>query len=95
MPSAHRLPCGYNMHDFIFQFLRGNPSLRAQLEREVKVVHYAVQKPWLVKTTLSGGSEVWWDMYYGAHPEDSSSWKRRLHSTEDWSFDKLVATLCE
>jgi alpha-N-acetylglucosamine transferase len=95
MPAAHRLPCGYNMHNFIFQFLRGNPSLKAQLEHEVKVIHYAVQKPWLVKTTLSGGSEAWWNMYFGAHPEESSSWKRRLHSAEDWSFDKLVATLIE
>jgi alpha-N-acetylglucosamine transferase len=95
MPVAHRLPCGYNMHNFIFQFMRGNPSLKARLEREAKVIHYAVQKPWLVKTTLSGGAEAWWNMYFGAHPEESNSWRRRLHSVEDWSFDKLVAVLVD
>ncbi len=93
MPVEHRLPCGYNMQHFIFQFLRGHDSLRAQLESEAKVIHYSVQKPWLAKSTLSGGSAAWWSMYFGVHPEEESGWKRRLHSVEDWSFDKLVAKL--
>jgi len=93
MPVAHRLPCGYNMQHFIFQFLRGHESLREQLEREAKVIHYSVQKPWLAKSTLTGGSAAWWNMYFGAHPEQEKGWKRRFHTAEDWSFDKLVATL--
>lgn len=93
MPVEHRLPCGYNMQHFIFQFLRGHESLRAQLEREAKIIHYSVQKPWLAKATLTGGSEAWWRMYFGAHPEQGQRWKRRLHSAEDWSFDKLVNAL--
>jgi hypothetical protein len=93
MPVAHRLPCGYNMQNFIFQFLRGNDSLKVQLESEAKIIHYSVQKPWLAKTTLSGGSEAWWDTYFGAHPEEESTWKRKFHAAEDWFFDKLVAAL--
>ena len=93
MDAAHRLPAGYNMHHFIYQFLRGHPTLRAQLEREAKVIHYTVQKPWLAKPTLTGGSAVWWDAYFGAHPERAREWKRRWHAMEDWSFDQAVAAI--
>lgn len=92
-PVEHRLASGYNMQHFIYQFLRGHPSVASQIEREAKIIHYSVQKPWLAKATLSGGSEAWWNMYFGAHPEEASDWKRKLHSAEDRSFDKLVQTL--
>jgi lipopolysaccharide biosynthesis glycosyltransferase len=93
LPSRHRLPAGYNMHQFIYQFLRGHPSLLAQLEREVKVIHYTVQKPWLAAATLAGGSEAWWEMYFNAHPEQASAWKRRMHAMEDSSFDHMLRAL--
>ncbi|MDB4990627.1 MAG: hypothetical protein JWN04_5805, partial [Myxococcaceae bacterium] len=89
-PAAHRLPAGYNMHQFIYQFLRAHPALLPQLEREAKVIHYTVQKPWLSTSTLAGGSEAWWDMYFDAHPEEASGWRRRVHAIEDWSFDQML-----
>jgi lipopolysaccharide biosynthesis glycosyltransferase len=92
-PAGHRLPAGYNMQHFIYQFLRGHKATAAQIEHEVKIVHYSVQKPWLAKTTLTGGSEAWWNMYFGAHPERGAGWKRKVHSAEDWSFDRLVQAL--
>jgi len=92
-PAAHRLPAGYNLHQFIFQFLRAHPALMPQLEREAKIIHYTVQKPWLSTSTLAGGSEAWWDMYFDAHPEEASGWRRRVHAIEDWSFDKMLRTV--
>jgi alpha-N-acetylglucosamine transferase len=89
-PGAHRLPAGYNMHQFIYQFLRAHPSLLPQIEHEAKVIHYTVQKPWLNKTTLAGASETWWDAYYEVHPEEATEWKRRMHAAEDWSFDAAL-----
>lgn len=93
MDVAHRLPAGYNMHHFIFQFLCGHPSLKEQLKREAKVIHYTVQKPWLAKPTLTGGAEVWWDTYFGARPDKAKEWKRRWHAMEDWTFDHAVAAV--
>jgi glycogenin len=92
-PAANRLPAGYNMHQFIYQFLRAHPALVPQLEREAKVIHYTVQKPWLSSSTLAGGSEAWWDMYFDAHPEQASGWRRRMHAIEDWSFDQMLKTV--
>jgi hypothetical protein len=92
-PAAHRLPCGYNMHQFIFQFLRAQPALREHVEREAKVVHYTVQKPWLAASTLAGGSEAWWDVYFDVHPDKASSWRRRMHAIEDWSFEQMLGTV--
>jgi glycogenin glucosyltransferase len=92
MPVAHRLPPGYNLHHFVFQFLSAHPSLRAALEQEVRIVHYTLQKPWMAPT-LSGGSSLWWQEYYEAHPEEDAAWKRRIHQLADWSFDSLVAAL--
>lgn len=88
--AAHRLPSGYNMHQFIYQFLRAQPGLEQHVLREAKVIHYTVQKPWLSATTLAGGSEAWWDVYFGAHPELDAEWKRRVHAMEDWSFDHAL-----
>ena len=88
--AAHRLPCGYNMHQFIYQFLRAQPGLAAHVLREAKVIHYTVQKPWRSAATLAGGSEAWWDVYFGAHPELDAEWKRRVHAMEDWSFDHAL-----
>jgi alpha-N-acetylglucosamine transferase len=93
MPVEHRLPIGYNMAHFIYAFLRGHPSLRGKLEHEAKIVHYMVQKPWLSKAVFTGGSEIWWKMYFAAHPEKSNDWKARIHHIEDWSFDHLVSIL--
>jgi glycogenin glucosyltransferase len=93
LPAEHRLPAGYNMHQFIYQFLRSHPSLHEHIEREAKIIHYTVQKPWLARTTLAGGSEAWWDVYFDAHPEQASHWKRRVHAIEDWSFDHALRAL--
>jgi len=89
MPVEHRLPVGYNMAHFIYQFLRGHPTLKATLERDAKILHYMVQKPWQAKTTLTGGSEAWWHFYFEAHPEKARDWKVKMHALEDWSFDHL------
>lgn len=93
LPASHRLPAGYNMHQFIYQFVRAHPSLYEHIEQEVKIIHYTVQKPWLARTTLAGGSEAWWDVYFDAHPELASEWKRRVHAMEDWSFDQALRAL--
>jgi len=90
-PADRRLPTWYNLPNFIYQFMQGHPSLRAQVEREARIVHYLVQKPWQSASTVTGGSEVWWNAYLGAHPELDSGWRRRLHAMEDSSFDKAVA----
>jgi alpha-N-acetylglucosamine transferase len=92
MSAAHRLPARYNMHHFVYQFLTAHASLRRQFEREVKIVHYTLQKPWLVPT-LTGGSRLWWRYYTEAHPEQDQAWRRRLHELEDWTFSSLVGAL--
>jgi glycogenin glucosyltransferase len=86
----HRLPAGYNLHHFIYQFLRAHPMLREKIEREAKILHYTVQKPWLAKPTLTGGSSVWWHAYFGAHPDPGAAWKERVHAAEDWTFERMV-----
>jgi glycogenin glucosyltransferase len=93
MDVSHRLPAGYNLQSFIFQFLHGHPTLKEALLREAKVIHYSVQKPWLAKSVLTGGSEAWWDAYFGAYPERAKEWKRRWHAMEDWTFDHAVAAI--
>lgn len=90
MPVAHRLPSGYNMMHFILQFLRGHPVLKASLEREAKVIHYAVQKPWHIAPQLSGGSEDWWSMYFRAHPDLDTGWRHQVHKAEDRVFEKVI-----
>jgi alpha-N-acetylglucosamine transferase len=90
MPVLHRLPVGYNLAHFIYQFMHGHPSAWAQLQGEVKIVHYLVQKPWRARSTLTGASELWWDAYFRVHPEEDKSLRHRLHEMEDWSFDRLA-----
>jgi glycogenin len=90
-PGDRRLPTWYNLPNFIYQFMHGHPSLRHEVEREAKIIHYLVQKPWQSASTVTGGSEVWWNAYLGVHPELDSGWKRRLHAVEDGSFDRAVA----
>jgi hypothetical protein len=90
MPVEHRLPVGYNLFHFIFQFIEGHASLRASLKKEAKILHYAVQKPWGAAPQISGASAPWWAMYYGAHPELNSALRGRIHALEDWTFDHVV-----
>lgn len=95
MPAEHRLPVGYNMAHFIFQFLRGHPTLKEKLEREARVIHYMVQKPWQARATLTGGSEAWWKMYFQAHPEKAHAWSDKVHAFEDWTFDHLSSLVLD
>ncbi len=90
MPVEHRLPAGYNLFHFIYQFIEGYPVLRGALEGEAKILHYAAQKPWLALPQLSGGSDAWWTMYYAAHPERGSALRRRVHKAQDWAFNRVV-----
>lgn len=92
MSVAHRLPSGYNMHHFVFQFMLAHEGLREQCLAEVRVVHYTLQKPWL-RTTVMGGAKEWWDKFYAAHPEQANGWRRRLHALEDWTFERVVSLL--
>jgi lipopolysaccharide biosynthesis glycosyltransferase len=92
MPVANRLPIGYNVHHFIFQFLCAHEYLKRNFLGEVRVVHYTLQKPWMAMT-LSGGASLWWNRFFGAHPEQDAAWKRRIHALEDWSFESVVAAL--
>lgn len=89
--GARRLPSGYNLPHFIYQFMHAHPGLRRKVDEIAKVIHYTVQKPWQVASTVTGGSEAWWNAYYGAHPELDSEWRRALHSMEDKSFDRVIA----
>lgn len=93
MSIEQRLPVGMNMPHFIYQFMRGHPGLNATLEHEAKVVHYMLQKPWLANVNLTGGSEIWWNLYVAAYPEKASSWRHRIHAFEDWTFDHLERML--
>ncbi len=90
MPVAHRLPAGYNLMHFILQFLRGHPVLQRSLEREAKVIHYAIQKPWHAAPQLSGAAQDWWQMYARVHPELDTDWRHRVHKLEDRTFDRVI-----
>ena len=92
-PGDRRLPTWYNLPNFIYQFMHGHPTLRAEVEREAKIIHYLVQKPWESAPLVTGGSELWWTAYLGAHPELDSAWKRHVHAFEDSSFDRAVAVV--
>ena len=90
-PADRRLPTWYNLPNFIYQFMLAHPTLHAEVEREAKVVHYLVQKPWEAAPLVTGGSELWWTAYLGGHPDLDSSWKRHVHTAEDGAFDRAVA----
>ena len=90
MPVAHRLPAGYNLMHFILQFLRGHPVLKHSLEKEAKVIHYAIQKPWHTAPQVSGASEDWWSMYFRAHPQLDAPWRHEVHRLEDVLFERVV-----
>jgi glycogenin len=90
MSVEHRLPVGYNMAHFIYQFMHGHDSAWKALSHEIKILHYLVQKPWKAKSTLSGASDMWWNAYLAVHPEQAQDWRHRLHEIEDWSFDQLT-----
>lgn len=90
MPVEHRLPVGYNLFHFIFQFVEAHSVLRSTLQREAKILHYAVQKPWRPLPQVTGGSAPWWQMYYDAHPEQQTALRDRLHALEDWAFESVI-----
>ncbi len=95
MPVEHRLPVGYNMANFIYQFLRAHPTLKARLESETKVVHYLVQKPWQARAVLTGGAAAWWQRYFEVHPAANWPGGDALHAAEDWTFEHLAALALE
>jgi glycogenin glucosyltransferase len=90
-PADRRLPTWYNLPNFIYQFMLAHPTLRGEVEREAKIVHYLVQKPWEAAPLVTGGSELWWTAYLGGHVELDSAWKRHVHAAEDGAFDRAVA----
>ncbi len=90
MPAEHRLPVGYNMPNFIYQFLRGHPALKETLEKEARVIHYLVQKPWQAAATFTGGSAAWWRFYYQVHPELHTAFLDEVHKMQDSTFDRLA-----
>jgi lipopolysaccharide biosynthesis glycosyltransferase len=93
MGVEHRLPVGYNMAAFIYQFLNAHETLKHTLEREAKILHYLIQKPWQASSTLTGGSQAWWSTYFAVHPEAETAWKKQKHELEDWTFDHVVTML--
>jgi alpha-N-acetylglucosamine transferase len=95
MPVEHRLPVGYNIAHFIYQFLLAHPGTRTDLERSVRIVHYMVQKPWQARPTLTGGSAAWWRCYHAAHPGQGKGWRGRAHELEDWTFDRLASLVLD
>lgn len=86
----HRLPVGYNMAHFIYQFMHAHPSAWDKLQDEIKIVHYLVQKPWQARSTLTGASGLWWQAYFAAHPGERHTMEGRLHAAEDKTFDVLA-----
>ncbi len=92
LPVDHRLPAGFNMHHFVFQFLMGHECLKQKVLSEVRILHFTLQKPWM-GLTVSGGSELWWKYFFEARPEEAAPWRRQLHRIEDWSFGSLVKVL--
>jgi alpha-N-acetylglucosamine transferase len=91
MPVVHRLPAGFNLPHFIYQFAQARLAVHDVLNREARVVHYMLQKPWQSRTTLTGGAGPWWKVYFDIHPEEAAAWKRSIHALEDRTFDYLSA----
>jgi glycogenin glucosyltransferase len=95
MPVANRLPVGYNMANFIYQFMRGHHHLKATLESKAKIIHFLVQKPWQASTVLTGGSEAWFKRYHEVYPEKEHGWSKGYHAFEDSTFDYLSSLVLD
>jgi alpha-N-acetylglucosamine transferase len=95
MPVENRLPVGYNMANFIYQFMRAHPHVKATLEKNAKIIHFLVQKPWQARTILTGGSEAWFTRYFEVYPEKAHSWSHKLHAFEDSTFDYLSSLVLD
>jgi len=89
-PVEHRLPAGYNMANFIYEFMHAHKTAWKNLQQEVKIVHYMVQKPWRSAPVVTGASQIWWDAYFKVHPEKASALRSGVHKAEDRSFDNIV-----
>ena len=61
-PVEHRLPVGYNMAHFIYQFLRGHPTLKATLERGLKFYQRAAERLNQAGGSILPGEEAF-DLY--------------------------------
>lgn len=92
MAPGHRLPAAYNFHHFIYEFMQVHEGLKKAFLHEIKIVHFTVQKPWQ-SFTLTGGSKVWWENFYLAHPEKKSKFRDGLHKIQDGVFDKFVGMI--
>ncbi len=92
MAPEHRLPAAYNLHHFIYEFMSVHEVLKKAFLPEIKIVHFTVQKPWQ-SFTLTGGSKIWWESFYLAHPEQKSRLRVRLHEMQDGVFDQLVGKI--
>ena len=91
--AEHRLPAGYNFHNFIYEFMLRNEPLWRAVGSQVKIVHYTLHKPWLKAVPLAGGVQMWWKTYERLHPEGASPLRTRLHEASDWVFQQVVDTL--
>jgi lipopolysaccharide biosynthesis glycosyltransferase len=92
MPVAHRLPAGFNQPQFLYQFAKARAAIRDVLDRETRVIHYVLQKPWQA-ATFTGGAALWWNLWFQIHPDLEVSWRMRVHTFEDHAFDYLSALL--
>jgi glycogenin glucosyltransferase len=90
MTVEHRLPVGYNIANFIYEFMHSHESTWKNLQHEIKIVHYMVQKPWRSWPIMTGASDLWWSAYFGVHPEKATALSSRLHRAEDRSFELLT-----
>ena len=93
LPREHRLPVGYNVAHFVYQFVLHHEHLTERVLPELKIVHYILQKPWLAHPTLAGGAGLWWRAYFAGHPEEDAAWKRRLHAMEDGAFERFLTAV--
>jgi glycogenin glucosyltransferase len=93
LPSDNRLPSGFNLHHFIYQFMHHHPAMQEQLGEKVHVIHYTLQKPWQHRLMVMGGAELWWNLYFAVHPKLDRPWKRFLHRSEDRLFEYAVGCL--
>lgn len=93
MPESHRLPMGYNMATFSYQFMHAHPLLKDAVEKEIRIIHYMLQKPWQTRALVTGGAEVWWELYFQIHPQQGARWRQRMHALEDLAFERVIGGL--